>query len=140
MNIPLRLFSGCILQVVPFAFLCFYPFRDYLRYTRQKTVFTTAALLVGEALIFSLAGTFFASILPNEPLLFNVVNSVFMLGLLPCLFWYLYAITAIWQKKLFIQYLHSYMQKAIENRFRRWAFCTPESCSYGFSSKCFNLC
>ena len=38
-----------------------------------------------------------------------------------------------------VQYLHSYMQKSIQNRLRRWDFCTLESFSYGLCSKCTDL-
>ena len=39
-----------------------------------------------------------------------------------------------------IQYLHNYKNSQIhENSLREWNLLTPESCSYGFSSKCFSL-
>lgn len=35
--------------------------------------------------------------------------------------------------------LNWYMQKSMQNRLRRWDFCTPESFSHGLRSKCADL-
>lgn len=97
-----RLCFGCIVQTAPFAYLCFYPFGSHFRFSKRKTILLTIAVIAGCALVFSIAGTFLASILPGNHVLFQAVNLLFMLCLLPCLYWYINAIRAIWQKKLFI--------------------------------------
>lgn len=97
-----RLFLGYLVQVVPFCFLCFYPFQNSLRWSRKASVFLTAGLLMGSAFLFSAAGTILASLLPGNHILFQSVNLIFLLCLIFCLFWYIYAVRAPWQKKLFI--------------------------------------
>lgn len=98
----LRLFAGCLIQLAPFAYLCFYPFQEQLRLSVQKTVSLTTAVLAGSSLLFAVSGTYLASILPGNHSLFQAVNIIFMLCLIPCLFWYVYAVRTNWRKKLFI--------------------------------------
>lgn len=57
---------------------------------------------MGSAFLFSAAGTILASLLPGNHILFQSVNLIFLLCLIFCLFWYIYAVRAPWQKKLFI--------------------------------------
>lgn len=99
-----RFFTGFLTQVFPFAFLCIFPFRNYFRFSGKKTASMTAVLIFGLAFIFSLSGTLFALYTPDVNNLrgYSVVNGIFCICLLPCLFWYLYAIRTIWQKKIFI--------------------------------------
>lgn len=98
----LRLCFGYLVQIVPFALLSFLPFVNHFRFSKRKTSILTACIILGCSLVFSISGTFLANILPGNHSLFQVVNLIFMLCLLPCLFWYIYAIKTIWQKKLFI--------------------------------------
>lgn len=98
----LRLCFGYLVQIVPFALLCFLPFMNHFRFSKRKTTVLTACIVLGCSLVFSISGTFLASILPGNHSLFQTVNLIFMFCLLPCLFWYIYAIKTIWQKKLFI--------------------------------------
>lgn len=90
------------MQLAPFACLCVYPFVGHLRFSKKKTLLLTTALIAGCAAIFSSVGAYLASVLPGDHALWQAVNVVFMLCLLPCLFWYIYTIKAIWQKKLFV--------------------------------------
>lgn len=98
----LRLFFGYLVQTVPFALLSFLPFVNHFRFSKRKTTALTSSIVLGCSLVFSISGTFLASILPGNHSLFQVVNLIFMFCLLPCLFWHIYAIKTIWQKKLFI--------------------------------------
>lgn len=98
----LRLCFGYLVQTVPFALLCFLPFTNHFRFSKRKTTALTSCIVLGCSLIFSVSGTILASILPGNHSLFQAVNLIFMFCLLPCLFWYIYAIRTIWQKKLFI--------------------------------------
>lgn len=100
--ITLRLFTGCVQQIIPYVFLCLYPFCRHLRFSRRKTFLNAAALVFLVSLLFSLAGTFLASVLPEGPILRQAVDGLFTLILLPCFFWYLYAVKGLWQKKLFV--------------------------------------
>ena len=100
--ITLRLFAGCIQQIAPYAFLCMYPFRGHLRFSPRKTFLMTAALILGCGILFSLSGTALAAALPDSPALWQSVNGIFLCCLFFCFCWYLYAVNAIWQKKLFV--------------------------------------
>lgn len=98
----IRLFFGYLVQIGPFAYLCFYPFSSNFRFSKKKTIAFTIAVIAGCACAFSAAGTYLASILPGNHKLFQSINFIFMLSLLPYPFWYIYAVKNIWQKKLFI--------------------------------------
>lgn len=98
----LRLFFGCLIQIAPFAFLCFYPFSNCFRFPKRKTTTLTVGIVLSCSLAFSGISAYLASILPGNHALFQIVNLIFMLCLLPCMFWYIYAVKSIWQKKLFI--------------------------------------
>ena len=98
----LRLFLGWLFQAGPFAFLCFQPFVKQLRFPMKKTGFLTAGLFFGLAAVFALSGCALHEKLPPNHQLFTTVNLVFIITLIPCLLWYLYAVTAVWQKKLFV--------------------------------------
>lgn len=98
----IRLCFGYLVQTVPFALLCFFPFVNHFRFSKRKTIALTSCIVLGCSLVFSISGTFLANILPGNHSLFQAVNLIFMFCLLPCLFWYIYAIKTIWQKKLFI--------------------------------------
>ena len=100
--IALQLFAGCLQQLAPYMFLCLYPFRKRLRYSRPKIFLSAASLLLASSLLFSLAGAFLASVLPRGPFLRQMVNCLFALVLLLCFFWYLYTVKDLWQKKLFV--------------------------------------
>ncbi len=98
----LRLSAGFLLQVIPFAILAFYPYHEQLRFPKKRSVLLTLVLLLGLAALFAGCGCYLQSILPPNHTLFQAVNIVFLLCLLPCLAWYLYLVTVIWQKKLFV--------------------------------------
>ena len=98
----LRLYFGYLVQIIPFAILCFWPFKNNFRFSKKKSFTFTIGIILGCTLIFSSLGTYFSQILPGNHSLFQTVNLIFMICLLPCLFWYIYTIKAMWQKKLFI--------------------------------------
>lgn len=98
----LRLFSGCVLQMMPFAFLCIYPFRNHLRFSVKKAAALTAGLICVLGVLFSVISYGLQYVFSPGQMLFNYANGVFMCCLVPCLVWYLYVVREIWQKKLFI--------------------------------------
>lgn len=100
--ITLRLFAGCAEQIIPYAFLCLYPFKGHLRFSRQRTFLTIATLVFSVSFLFSLAGTFLVSVLPDGPFLRLMVDCLFMAVLLLCFFAYLYTVKDLWQKKVFV--------------------------------------
>ncbi|MEG2957349.1 MAG: ATP-binding protein [Christensenellaceae bacterium] len=102
MMVFLRMFSGCVLQLSPFALLCFYPFKEHTRFSKKKTLIITVSLIAALGLIFAVICLYLKSVYPREPAIFYYANGVFMCCLVPCFGWYLYAIKEIWQKKLFI--------------------------------------
>ncbi|MEG0376843.1 MAG: GHKL domain-containing protein [Eubacterium sp.] len=102
-----RLFLGYLLQMIPFAYLCCYPFLNYLRYSKRKTLGITLLLFLTLGTLFSggscyLFTLFSARDASNIHASFSVSNLIFMGCLIPCFFWYAFSIKAIWQKKLFI--------------------------------------
>ena len=97
-----RLFTGFLLQVLPFVLLTFYPYYNCLRFSKRHSLLLTLWIIFGLATIFSGCGCCLQQIFPPDHTLFQAVNVVFLLCLLPCLFWYLYLVREIWQKKLFV--------------------------------------
>ncbi len=98
----LRLFAGFLLQVIPFAVLALYPYCEQLRFSKKRSVLLTLWLLLWLAALFAGCGCCLQFLLPPNHTLFQAVNVVFLLCILPCLGWYLYLVTVIWQKKLFV--------------------------------------
>lgn len=98
----LRLSVGFLLQVIPFAVLALYPYGDKLRFSKKRTVLLTLWLLLALAILFAGCGCYLHLLLPPNHTLFQAVNVVFLLCILPCLGWYLYVVSGIWQKKLFV--------------------------------------
>lgn len=97
-----RLLSGFLLQVVPFGILAMYPFWNRLRVPKRTAValIVTAIPLVGCA--FAGVGCLLQTCLPGDATLFNAVNAVFLVCLMPCLVVYLACVKAPWQEKLFM--------------------------------------
>ncbi|MEG0377393.1 MAG: GHKL domain-containing protein [Eubacterium sp.] len=102
----LRLALGYLLQMGPFAFLSSYPFLNHFKYSKRKTLWLTVLMLLCLSIIFAGVSCYlFVLLSPDESnihLSFSASNLVFMLCLIPCLLWYIFAIKVIWQKKLFI--------------------------------------
>lgn len=98
----LRLFSGYLIQVVPFAVLVLYPFADSFRYSKRKTSVMTGALLLGLAVIFAAAGCWLFGVMSHDNTLFDTVNVVFLFTLIPCFLWLIAAVRAERMKKVFV--------------------------------------
>ena len=98
----LRLSAGFLLQVIPFAVLTLYPYCEQLRFSKKRSVLLTLWLILGLSALFAGCGCCLQHTLPPDHTLFQAVNVVFLLCILPCLGWYLYLVTVTWQKKLFI--------------------------------------
>lgn len=97
-----RLFFGFLFQVVPFGILAIYPFWNKLRITKKGAVALIVGSVVGIAAAFAISGCYLQSILPGDATLFNAVNVVFLICLIPCLVIYLTLVRASWQEKLFV--------------------------------------
>lgn len=102
MQVFFRLFSGYLAQLVPFAVLCAFPFRKNWRFSRKRTALLTIAVILGTDVLFAGSEVIISSVFPADNALYDRVNGMFLLCLLPCFCWYLYAIKALWQKKLFV--------------------------------------
>ncbi len=98
----LRLMLGYLLQTLPFAFLCIYPFRDALRLPGKKAWGATALLLAALGLLFAYAGCYLKGIFPPGQALFQAANAWFLFLLLPCGAWFFILVRAGWQRKLFL--------------------------------------
>ena len=98
----LRLSAGFLLQVIPFAVLTLYPYCEQLRFSKKRSVLLTLWLILGLSALFAGCGCYLQTMLPPDHRLFQAVNVVFLLCILPCLGWYLYLVPGIWQKKLFV--------------------------------------
>lgn len=97
-----RMVFGWLLQVIPFALLCFQPFGKQLRFTKKKTAVITLGLLLTTGTISALICLCLRQKYPPSTRLFKMANTIFMLGILPCLLWYFYAVRTIWPQKVFI--------------------------------------
>lgn len=97
-----RLFFGWILQVAPFAVLCFLPFTKQMRISYKRALGATSGLFLIFGAAFALGGCSLRGILPPNQQLFNAVNIVFMMTLIPCFLWYMYVVKAPWPKKVFV--------------------------------------
>ena len=97
-----RMFFGCLLQLAPFAFLCFYPFKDHLRFSARKVCVICGISFPLLAAFFAVTCCFLKTMLPPAQILFVSANMVFLFCLIPCVFLYWYLVREIWQKKLFI--------------------------------------
>ena len=95
----LRLSAGFLLQVIPFAVLTLYPYCEQLRFSKKRSVLLTLWLILGLSALFAGCGCYLQTMLPPDHRLFQAVNVVFLLCILPCLGWYLYLVPGIWQKK-----------------------------------------
>ena len=95
----LRLSAGFLLQVIPFAVLALYPYCEQLRFSKKRSILLTLWLLLGLSALFAGCGCYLRFLLPPDHTLFQAVNVVFLLCILPCLGWYLYLVPGIWQKK-----------------------------------------
>lgn len=91
-----------LLQLLPYAVLCGYPFKDELRFSRKKTAALTLLLAAALAAADGAVNAYLEGIMPNGPALANAVYAVFLGLLAICFCWYLYAVRAVWQKKLFV--------------------------------------
>ena len=97
-----RLFFGWVIQIGPFALLCFQPFAGQLRFPLRKTGAVMLILFAGLAAAFALTGCALHRASSSDPWLFVKVNMAFFVSLIFCFLWYLYAVTASWPKKLFV--------------------------------------
>ena len=95
----LRLSAGFLLQVIPFAVLALYPYCEQLRFSKKRSILLTLWLLLGLSALFAGCGCYLRLLLPPDHTLFQAVNVVFLLCILPCLGWYLYLVPGNWQKK-----------------------------------------
>lgn len=100
--LPLRFFLGYLIQIAPFTFLCAFPFVRYFRYSRRKTAAVTAAVILACVLFFAIASTYLCFFPFTALQSTRICNILVLCSLLPCFFWYLYAIQTTWQKKVFI--------------------------------------
>ena len=97
----LRLSAGFLLQVIPFAVLTLYPHCEQLRFSKKRSVLLTLWLILGLSALFAGCGCYLQTMLPPDHRLFQAVNVVFLLCILPA--WLVSVSGAgIWQKKLFV--------------------------------------
>jgi hypothetical protein len=100
--IPLRLFTGILLEAVPFFTICFYPCLHELRYRRSTVFALTAVIFCGLDLIYVFASMHIArQPIPKQDIIREVsaVNLLITAGLF-C--WYVFAFRGSIQKKLFL--------------------------------------
>lgn len=102
MTVFFRLFFGALTELVPYAVLCGYPFKQSFRYSLRKTVVLTAALILCVSVIYSAVAAYLCSVLPHDDSLYTVLDSMLLCGFIPCFLWYLYAVRSVWQKKAFV--------------------------------------
>jgi two-component system sensor histidine kinase AgrC len=98
----LRMFCGCMLQLVPFALLSLYPFKNHYRLSVKKVFFIALALIVSVCLTFAAICTQLRAAAPPEQDLFYTANAIFMCCLVPCFLYFLVIVKDIWQRKIFV--------------------------------------
>ncbi len=96
-----RLFFGYIAQIALHAFLVFYTCSGHFRFPARKLAGLTAALLCTQAAVYGGTGLYLRRLFPPDATLYAAQNLVFCVNLLLCLLWFLFAVTAPWQRKLF---------------------------------------
>lgn len=91
-----------LLQLIPYAVLSGYPFKDHFRFSRKKTVIITLFLVLALTAVDGSVNAYLETVMPNDISLTNTSYAVFLGIIAICFLWYLYAVKAVWQKKLFI--------------------------------------
>ncbi len=86
----------------PFAVLCFFPLRKYFRFSMKKTVRLTSLAIIASNAADAFVQAFFYSFIDDKDKLYTVTNITFLIPILVCFAWYIYAIKTIWQRKAFI--------------------------------------
>lgn len=97
----LRLFMGYVQQMLPWAFLCLYPFREHLR-LKHNFYMVLAVSVCTLGILFSSICFILKAILPAGDILFFCCNLVFFVLLICCAFIYFYVVEGARAKKLFI--------------------------------------
>lgn len=98
----LRLFTGFLLQVLPWAFLCFYPFSSSLRLKISRFYMVLAVFISTLGVIFSGICYGLYLLLPATDILFFCCNLVFFVLLVFCVIFYFYMVRGFLAKKLFV--------------------------------------
>lgn len=98
----LRLFAGFNLQILPFAFLCFYPFSARLKSSKRRVTVLSVCGILFLGLLFTAVCLWLQTFVPAGQQLFIDANCVFMVCLIPCFVWYFCIVEEIWQKKLLV--------------------------------------
>lgn len=96
----IRLFAGFFLQIFPSAYLCILPFKGNMRTRHPQAI--TYSLIIGMALVFSIAGTTAKCFYGVSDTTFNISNSVFMLLFAVCVIYFCFIVKAPAAKKLFV--------------------------------------
>lgn len=91
-----------LLQVLPYAVLCGYPFRNDFRFPAKKTALLTLLLILALTAADGGVNVYLEAVMANDRSLANAVNAAFFALPAACFLWYLYAVKSIWQKKLFV--------------------------------------
>ena len=103
MNITIdlvRLFAGFFLQIFPSAYLCTLPFKGNMRTRHPQAL--TYSIIIGMALIFSIAGTAAKCFYGVSDTTFNISNTVFMILFAVCVIYFCVIVKAPAAKKLFV--------------------------------------
>ncbi len=95
-----RMLAGFLVQYMPFAVLCFFTFKNELRFSTKRHILITSIILFMSAAIFAASALFLLGV--SEDNRFSYVNNVFIFLLLPNFLWFAYSVTAEFYKKLFI--------------------------------------
>lgn len=96
------LFTGFLIQTIPFAILSISPIKGNCRWNNRITLIATALLLFILGGIFTGICCFLYHGHETSPAVFGQCNTVFILLLIPCILYYFAIIRTTWEKKLFI--------------------------------------
>ena len=101
MIIFLRFFIGCLTQLTPFALLTLFPLKDCYRFSSKKTLRIIVTLLTTISALFASFCLYLYNSQMNVADRYLLVNGIFLICLVPCLFIYIFLTRTSRQRKIF---------------------------------------
>ena len=97
----LRLCIGCLLQILPFAFLCLYPFKGNFKYSNRQVFLSLFVGFLFLSVLFGMSCLAIRHVVPQSHW-YLCANIFFMIILIPCLLLYGFITHGSKGKKVFV--------------------------------------
>lgn len=91
-----------IIGIAPFGVLCFFPLKEYFRFSVKKTAWMTTLVVLAICIADVAVDTYLHTVIDSPARLYSIANITYMGAVLLCFAWYIYTIKTIWQRKMFI--------------------------------------